>query len=320
MSKPRVFITGATGFVGSHLIEFLLRETRAEVFSARRRRSDMSLIESPNKVEWVEMDVTDAHNVLSAIKSVRPTHIFHLAAQSFVPTSWRAPQETFTTNAIGTLNILEAVKVLELDTKIQIAGTSEEYGYVNPQELPVTEENPLRPLSPYAVSKAAADLSGQQYHRSYALHVVVTRAFNHTGPRRGEAFAESNFSKQIAQIEKGLQEPVIKVGNLEAARDFSDVRDIVRAYWLALEKGEPGKVYNIASGKPTRIGELLDRLLALAKVNTIKVEQDPRRLRPSDVPRLEGDSSKFRGLTGWQPRVPLEKTLEDLLGYWRQKV
>ena len=319
MDQARVLITGATGFVGSHLIEFLFRETRAQVFGARRRRSDMSLVQTLNKVQWFEMDIIDAHNVLAAIKSVRPTHIFHLAAQSFVPTSWRAPQETFTTNAIGTINLLEAVKVLELGAKIHIAGTSEEYGYVKPEELPVTEKNPLRPLSPYAVSKVAADLSGQQYHRSYRVQVVVTRAFNHTGPRRGEVFAESSFSKQIAQIEKGLQEPVIRVGNLDAERDFSDVRDIVRAYWVALEKSEPGRIYNICSGKAIRLGELLDLLLARAKVKNIKIEQDPERLRPSDVPRLEGDCSKFRRLTGWRPEIPLEKTLEDLLQYWRSR-
>ncbi len=320
MDEARVLVTGATGFVGSHLIEFLLRETRAKVFGARRRRSDTSLIQSTDKVEWVEMDVTDAHNVLATVKHVAPTHIFHLAGQSFVPTSWRAPQETFTTNAIGTVNVLEAVKVLALDTRIHIAGSSEEFGYVKPEELPVTEENPLRPLSPYAVSKVAADLFGQQYHRSYGLHVVITRAFNHTGPRRGEVFAESNFSKQIAQIEKGLQEPVIRVGNLDAARDFSDVRDIVRAYWLALEKGKPGQVYNISSGKAVLLGDLLNHLLTRATVRKIRIEQDPERLRPSDVPRLQGDCSRFRQLTGWKPEIPFEVTLDDLLEYWRNKV
>jgi GDP-4-dehydro-6-deoxy-D-mannose reductase len=172
----RILVTGATGFVGGHLIEFLLRNTDAHVYAGRRRRSDMSLIENHGKVRWVEMDVTDAHNVLSTIKTVRPTHIFHLAAQSFVPTSWKSPNETLTINAIGTVNVLEAVKNLELKTKIQIAGSSEEYGHVEPDELPVTESSPLRPLSPYGVSKVAADLTGQQYHRSFGMHVVITRA------------------------------------------------------------------------------------------------------------------------------------------------
>jgi GDP-4-dehydro-6-deoxy-D-mannose reductase len=320
MPESRVFVTGATGFVGSHLIDFLRRQTRAHVFGAKRRGNHTARTQTTDIVEWVETEITDAQNVLAAVKSVKPTHVFHLAAQSFVPTSWSAPQETFTTNAIGTINLLEAVKVLELDTKIHIAGTSEEYGSVKPEELPIREETPLRPLSPYAVSKVAADLSGQQYHRSYGLQVVITRAFNHTGPGRDEVFAESNFSKQIALIEKGLQEPVIRVGNLDSARDFSDVRDIVRAYWLALEKGEPGNVYNIASGKVTRLGDLLELLLSRAKLKGIRIKQDPQRLRPSDVPAPQGDCSKFRRLTGWSPKIPLERTLEDLLDFWRSKV
>jgi GDP-4-dehydro-6-deoxy-D-mannose reductase len=276
--------------------------------------------QNTDDVVWVETEISDAHNVLAAIKTVKPTHVFHLAAQSFVPASRNAPQETFTTNAIGTINLLEAVRVLKLGTKIHIAGTSEEYGSVKPEELPIREENPLRPLSPYAVSKIAADLSGQQYYRSHGLHVVITRAFNHTGPRRGEAFAESNFRQQIAMIEKGLQEPIVRVGNLDSARDFSDVRDIVRAYWVALEKGEPGNVYNISSGKATRLGDVLELLLVRARLKGIRIEQDPQRLRPSDVPKLQGDSSKFRRLTGWTPEIPLERTLEDLLDFWRSKV
>ncbi len=318
--SQKILVTGATGFVGSHLLTYLYQENVGAIYAAKRRRSDMSFVSSSPPVEWVEMDVTDAHNVLSTIKDISPSRIFHLAAQSFVPTSWKAPQETMTTNAIGTVNILEAVRVLATKTLIHIAGTSEEYGFVLPNELPVTEESPLRPLSPYGVSKVAADLFGQQYYRSYGLHVVITRAFNHTGPRRGEMFAESTFAKQIARIEKSLQDPVIKVGNLDAARDYSDVRDIVRAYWLALERCEPGQVYNISSSKSIRIGDLLDCLLSCARVRNIRTEVDVTRLRPSDVPRLEGDCSKFKRMTGWAPEIPLQKTLEDLLEYWRGKV
>lgn len=316
----RIVVTGATGFVGGHLIQFLLKNTNAEIYPAKRRRSDMSVIENKDRVQWVEMDVTDAHNVFSTIRSIRPTHIFHLAAQSFVPTSWKSPSETLMINAIGTVNVLEAVKSLELGTKIQIAGSSEEYGYARSGELPITEQNPLRPLSPYGVSKVSADLSGQQYHRSFGLHVVITRAFNHTGPGRGEVFVESNFSKQIAAIEQGIQEPVMWVGNLEAMRDFNDVRDIVRAYWLALERGTPGEVYNICSGKALRIRELLDTLLNLSMTTHIEVKVDPKRMRPSDVLRLLGDSSKFRRETGWKPEIPLDKTWQDLLNHWRSYV
>ncbi len=315
----RVMVTGATGFVAGHLVEFLLNHTDAQVYAAKRRRSDTSLPEHTDRVHWVEMDVTDAHNVLSTVRSVRPTHLFHLAAQSFVPTSWKSPAETLSINAIGTVNLLEAIKILELDTRIQVAGSSEEYGDVRPGELPIREENPLRPLSPYAVSKVSADLAGQQYHRSFGLHVVVTRAFNHTGPGRGEVFVESNLSKQIAAIEAGGREPVMRVGNLDATRDFTDVRDIVRAYWLALERGIPGEVYNICSGKALSIRELLETLLSLSTVNGIHVQSDPERMRPSDVPRLLGDCSKFRRATGWDPEIALDNTLEDLLNYWRDR-
>jgi GDP-4-dehydro-6-deoxy-D-mannose reductase len=318
--SERVMVTGATGFVGGHLLGFLLKHTDACVYASKRRRSDMSLPEQTGRVRWVEMDVTDAHDVSSTLRSIRPTHLFHLAAQSFVPTSWKSPTETFRINAIGTLNVLEAVKSLELDTRIHVAGSSEEYGYVRPVELPITEENPVRPLSPYAVSKVSADLSGQQYHRSYGLHVVVTRAFNHTGPGRGEVFVESNFSKQIAAIELGIQEAAISVGNLEAARDFSDVRDIVRAYWLALERGRPGEVYNICSSRALTIQELLDSLLGLSTARDIEVTPDPERMRPSDVPVLLGDCSKFQRETGWKPEISAERTWRDLLNYWRARL
>lgn len=316
----KVLITGATGFVGSHLIDFLLTEGDISIFGARRRRSDMELVNHvKDKVQWVEIDVADPHNVDAVIKEVQPDYIFHLAAQSFIPTSWKAPLETFTTNAIGTLNMLEALKNLEMNTKIQIAGSSEEYGLVKPEETPITENNLFKPQSPYGVSKVAADLLGRQYHRSYGLHVVVTRAFNHTGPRRGEMFVVSDFSKQIAEIEKGLREPVIYVGDLETKRDFLDVRDIVRAYWLALEEGEAGEVYNICSGETIRMKEVLFALLALSSAK-ITVKQDPSKLRPSDVPLLQGDCSKFKSQTGWEPKIPFEKTLRDTLEYWRQKV
>ncbi len=316
----RIIVTGASGFVGGHLIEFLLKHTDSQVYAAKRRRSDTRVTENDGRVHWVEMDVTDAHNVLSIVKAVRPTHIFHLAAQSFVPTSWKSPIETLTINAIGTVNVLEAVKTLDAETKIHIAGSSEEYGRAEPDELPITEENPLRPLSPYGVSKVAADLFGQQYHCSYGLHVVITRAFNHTGPGRGEVFVESNFSKQIAGIEQRRQPPVVWVGNLDAKRDFSDVRDIVRAYWLALECGKPGQIYNICSSRVQSIRQTLNALLALSTAKEIQVKPDPERMRPSDVLLLQGDCAKFRRDTGWKPEIPLEKTWQDLLNYWRERL
>jgi GDP-4-dehydro-6-deoxy-D-mannose reductase len=208
---------------------------------------------------------------------------------------------------------------LKIDPLIHIAGSSEEYGLVFPEELPIKETNALRPLSPYGVSKVAQDLLAYQYFKSYGLKAVRTRAFNHTGPRRPEVFVTSNFAKQIVEIEKGKRKPVIYVGNLNAVRDFSDVRDVVRAYSLALDKGVPGEVYNIASGKGLKIQELLDKLVALSNVD-LKIEQDTQRLRPADVELLIGSPEKFQKATGWKPEIPFEKTLKDMLNYWRERI
>jgi len=272
-----------------------------------------------NKVSLLECDLKDAVSTREVIRKIRPDGIFHLAAQSYVPMSWIAPQETLTTNIISQLNIFEAVRAENLDCRIQIAGSSEEYGKVFPDEVPIKETNPLRPLSPYGVSKVAQDLLGYQYFMSYGMKIVRTRAFNHEGPRRGEVFVTSNFCKQIAEIEKGKREPVVYVGNLEAVRDFTDVRDTVRAYYLVLTKGKPGEVYNICTGKGYKIKEILDILLSLTKVK-VEVKVDPKRLRPSDVTLLLGDPTKIKNELGWEPKIPIEKTLKDLLDYWRERV
>lgn len=316
-----VLITGITGFAGSHLADYILENyPEVKVYGIVRWRSRMENVEHlKGKIKLIEGDIRDYVSIRSVMEEVKPDIIFHLAAQSFVPTSWKAPQETLSTNIIGQTNIFEAVRELGLNPAIQIAGSSEEYGLVYENEVPIKETNPLRPLSPYAVSKVAQDFLGYQYFKSYGMRIIRTRGFNHTGPRRGEVFVTSNFSKQIALIEKGKQEPVIKVGNLEAIRDFTDVRDMVRGYWFAATKGEPGDVYNICSGKGYKIREILDMLLSLSKVK-VKVEVDPERLRPSDVPVLIGDNSKFREKTGWSPQIPFEKTVEDLLNYWRERV
>ncbi|UCH12385.1 MAG: GDP-mannose 4,6-dehydratase, partial [Candidatus Omnitrophota bacterium] len=221
-------------------------------------------------------------------------------------------------NMIGEVNLFEALRSLKLNPRIIVAGSSEEYGFVIKSELPIKETHPLRPLSPYAVSKVGQDLLGYQYYKSYWLNVIRTRAFNHTGPRRGESFSCSNFAKQIALIEKKKQRPVIYVGNLNAKRDFTDVRDMVKGYWLVMQKGKPGEVYNICSGKAHTIKKALDILLSFAKV-PIKIKQAPSRMRPSDVPVLLGDCTKMKKLTGWKPTIPFKKTMEDLLNYWREK-
>ena len=314
----RILITGITGFAGSHLADYVLeRHAGVEVWGTYRWRSRRENIEHlEGKIRLIEADLGDPTSLRRALEQSRPDAIFHLAAQSFVPTSWSSPAETFHVNATGQIHLFEAIRALGLDPVVQLACSSEEYGLVLPTETPIKESNPLRPLSPYAVSKVAQDFLGYQYFRSYGLRAIRTRGFNHEGPRRGEVFVMSNFAKQIAAIEAGLQAPVIRVGNLDSVRDFTDVRDMVRAYWLAAEKGEPGEVYNIASGSGITIRAMLDRLIAKATV-PVKVEIDPARLRPSDVEVLLGDASKFRARTGWAPRIPLEQTLVDSIDYWR---
>lgn len=316
----KVLITGITGFVGSHLAEFCVARGDVEIFGTYRWRSPRDNIAHIKDIVLVECDILDATSCRETLAKVQPDWIFHLAAQSFVPTSWAAPSSTIETNVIGQLNLFEALRSLgRVDTRFHVCGSSEEYGYVAPDETPITEDNPLRPLSPYGVSKVAQDLLGFQYHRSYGLHTVRTRAFNHGGPRRGQVLLPSDFAKQIAEIEKGLREPVVRVGNLEALRDFTDVRDIVRAYWLALEKGEPGQVYNIGTGNRPSIQEILDLLLGMSDAK-VEVRQVPEKMRPSDVQILHADPSRFRAATGWEPKIPLEQMLSDTLDYWRERV
>lgn len=310
-------ITGITGFVGSHLAELLLSKGH-DVYGLCRWRSDSKNIEHiKDKLTLIEADIKDASSVHNAIKDIRPDYIFHLAAMSFVKASWEYPAETLSTNILGELNVLEAVRNLGLkDTRILIAGSSEEYGLVTRYELPIKESNPLRPMSPYGVSKVAQDLLAQQYWHSYKIHTVITRAFNHEGPRRGDVFCTSSFAKQIALIEKGKQEPVIFVGDLNTKRDFTDVRDMVKAYLLVIEKCNPGVPYNICSGRAIRIYDVLHTLLSFTKMEIV-VRQDSARMRPSDVPVLLGDCMRFKKKTGWKTTIPFGKTMKDLLEYWR---
>ena len=316
----KILITGVTGFVGSHLAEYCLSlDQQVEVIGTCRWRSRRENIEHfEDAINLYECDLRDASSVKTLLADIQPERIFHLAAQSYVPSSWNSPGETITTNVIGQLNIFEAMRETNSTASIQIAGSSEEYGLVHPEEAPITEENPLRPLSPYAVSKVAQDMLAYQYFQSYGLKVVRTRAFNHTGPRRGDVFVTSNFAKQIAEIEAGQRPPVIHVGDLNPKRDFTDVRDIVRAYWLSLEHCSLGEVYNVASGKAYRIKEVLKILLDNSGQD-IEVVEDPERLRPSDVPLLLGDNSRFCKATGWSPEIPFEQTAKDLLDYWRER-
>lgn len=317
----KALITGITGFVGSHLAEHLL-SLNYEVFGSvrwRSKRDNIDHLEQDGSIKLFETDIKDPMSVRKTVADCMPDEIYHLAAQSFVPTSWSAPAETLDTNIQGQLNILEAAREVVPNARIHVVGSSEEYGLVYPDECPMTETQPLRPLSPYGVSKVGQDLLGWQYFQSYGLHVIRTRAFNHTGPRRGEVFVTSSFSKQLAEIKKGITEPVIKVGNLEAKRDFSDVRDVVKAYQMVVTKGEPGEVYNICSGIGRPIQSVLDLLLEITGLD-VKIEQDPSRMRPSDVMVLEGSSEKIKREVGWAPSITFEVTMKDLYEFWLERV
>lgn len=316
----RVLITGITGFVGSHMAEYALAQG-AEVFGASRGGSKTDNIEHlRSRITLIHSDLRDMSSARALVETSNPSQVFHLAAQSFVGASWQAPAETLTTNIISQVNLLEAIRALNLCPRFLAVGSSDEYGLVREDELPIGESNPLRPLSPYAVSKVAQDLTGYQYFKSYGLPIVRARAFAHSGPRRGDVFVESDFARQIAEIEAGLRAPLVTVGDLKPRRDYSDVRDIVRGYWLLLERGGPGEVYNLCSGRSWSIQDVLDFLLAESSVRNIAVKVDPARLRPSDVMIFEGDPSKVEAATGWRAEIPFERTLRDLLDYWRERV
>ncbi|HXF94306.1 MAG TPA: GDP-mannose 4,6-dehydratase [Nitrospiraceae bacterium] len=315
----RVLITGITGFVGSHLAEYALAR-KATVFGSVRWRSKTENIDHLHgTITLVESDLRDLSSVQRLLDVADPDLVFHLAAQSFVQASWHTPAETIHTNAICQVNLLEAIRQRRRPPRFLVVGSSEEYGLVHEEELPIRETNPLRPLSPYAVSKVTQDLMGYQYFRSYGLPIVRARAFNHEGPRRGDVFVTSNFARQIAEIEAGAREPVIYVGNLKARRDYTDVRDIVRGYWLLLERGEPGEVYNLCSGRSWTIQDVLEFMLGQSRVGRVEIRVDPSRLRPSDVPTLVGDFTKIRKAMDWVPAVAFERTLGDLLNYWRER-
>ena len=314
----RALITGTAGFVGRHLVRFLLNETDVEIIGTIYRRHPQPPIDSP-RVQLEQLDLRDEAAVAEIIARWRPDYIFHLAGQSNVPVSWQHPWPTFDQNVHPQLNLFRAVMLADLPARMLVVGSGEEYGAVRPEDVPIHEEVPLRPVSPYAVSKMAQDLLGWQYHRSHGLWTVRVRPFNHIGPGQNEQFVASSFARQIAMIEAGLQEPVLRHGNLQAQRDFTDVRDVVRAYWLILNQGEPGDVYNVGSGRAVSIQRLLDILLGMSRV-PIRTEVDPARMRPVDIPVIVSDYSKLERATGWRPRIPLEQTLADILEDWRRKI
>ena len=314
----RALVTGITGFAGSHLADYLLAHTELEVFGVDLRGFPESAPRS-DRLHLCQGDLCDPDFVLSSLEEAHPQYLFHLAAQAFVPLSWEDPWGTLANNIRGQLNLFQGLLRLGLLPRILVVGSADEYGLVRPEELPIGEDTPLRPYNPYAVSKVVQDMLGYQYFASHSLHVVRVRPFNHIGPRQSAGFVTAAFAKQIAEAEAGTSPPVIKVGNLEAKRDFTDVRDMVAAYYLALSKGEPGEVYNIGFGTARSIREVLDILLAESKIE-LTVQEDPTRLRLSEVPIVACDSRKFRECTGWEARIPLEESLHDILDYWREEV
>ena len=317
----RALVTGITGFVGSHMADYLLERGDVEVFGAKRWSSRLRNVHHLlGGVQLIDYELTDYCSVRALLEEVRPDAIFHFAAQSFVSPSWSTAKWTFEVNVLGTLNLLEAMRHINPDCRILISGSAEEFGHVREDEVPIREDNPLRPINPYGVSKVAQDLLGYEHFKSYGQQVIRIRAFNHIGPRRDNVFACASFAHQIAMIEKRGNPPVVKVGNLTARRDFCDVRDMVRAYWLALEKGVAGDVYCISGGHVHTIREVLEILLGLSSVRGIKVEQDPTRVRPTELSLLIADCSKFKKLTNWEPKIPFRQTMQDILTYWRDFV
>jgi GDP-mannose 4,6-dehydratase len=319
----RALITGITGFVGSHLAEFILaNHPNVEIVGLKRWRSPKdNILSIMDRVKLVDGDLRDLSSLLKLLSDSPPDFIFHLAAQSYVPTSYSAPADTIDTNVIGTVNLLEAVRILKQQPVIHICSSSEVYGQVAPSEVPIREDCPLRPVSPYAVSKVGEDMSAYMYYRAYGLKTIRTRMFTHSGARRGEVFVDSFFTKQIARIEAGLQDPVLRVGNLDSVRTFCDVKDTVEAYWLVVEKGVPGEVYNIGGSSTMTVGEMLKLALGMTThKGKIEVRVDPALIRPADVTLQIPSIAKFSTATGWKPKIPYTKTLEDMLQYWRDQI
>ena len=318
MSRARVLITGIGGFVGSHLAEYLLANTNWKIYGLMRWDNSLeNLINVKNKIILVEGDLTDANSINRVIDQCLPDYVFHLAAQSYVKASLIYPSKTLHTNIVGTQHLMDALLNYAPEAIVHNCSSSEVYGRVSPEYGPIDEKCPFAPASPYSISKIGQDMVGQYYAQAYGIMVMTTRMFTHTGPRRGDVFFESSFAKQIAMIEAGLISPSILVGNLESTRTILDVRDAVRAYYMLLTVNpQPGEVYNIGGNHTCKVGDVLSAL----NKNNIQVEYDRSRSRPLDADHQIPDSSKFKRHTGWEPEIPFEKTMDDLLEYWRKRV
>ncbi|HLN22552.1 MAG TPA: GDP-mannose 4,6-dehydratase [Patescibacteria group bacterium] len=326
----RALITGITGMVGSHLADFLLANTDWDIHGQCRWRSPLDnirhlipRIDAKERMFLHYAELRDSVSLNELVKRTQPHYVFHLAAQSYPTTSFTSPLDTLDTNILGTARLLDALRQVndELKPVIHVCASSEVFGRVSRDKLPINEECTFHPASPYAISKVGTDLVGRYYAEAFGMTVMTTRMFTHTGPRRGDVFAESTFAKQIAMIEAGLQPPVLKTGNLDSLRTWADVRDAVRAYYLLVTKDPvAGAYYNIGGNFSCSIREMLDHLLAHSTRQDIRVETDPERLRPVDADLQVPDTSKFAAQTGWAPEIPFERTMADLLDYWRERV
>ncbi|MBI1824561.1 MAG: GDP-mannose 4,6-dehydratase [Nitrospirae bacterium] len=315
----KVLITGISGFVGSHLAEFLL-STGKEVYGTYLEDESLGLLEGiREKLILRPCLIQESEEIYQIIREISPDEIYHLAGMAFVVDAWQNPKEAFSVNALGTMNLYEAVVRSRLNPWILSVLSADVYGIPGEEEMPLTEERILRPIHPYGLSKATADLIGYHYFYAYNLPIIRVRPFNHIGPRQSPKFVCSDFAWQIARIEEKLQEPFIEVGNLDSKRDFTDVRDMVRAYGLLIEKGRAGEVYHVSSEEAVPIHKILSMLLGMAKV-PIEIRTNPTKMRRSDSPVQIGDCSKLKKETGWNPAIPLKKTLEDLLNYWRNQI
>lgn len=310
----KALVIGAAGFVGGHLIRCLRDAWGWEVFATKLAQE-----QGGENVPYYDLDLADQDGISRLLQQTKPDYVFHLAAQSSVALSWKQPELTVNVNINGTLHLLDAVRALSWNPRVLLVGSGEEYGKIRPEELPLNEEAPLRPGNLYAATKATQNMIGKIYADAYGMDLLMVRAFNHVGPGQSPMFVVSDFCKQVAELEKGDREPVMRVGNLESRRDFTDVRDVVQAYALLVQKGAAGETYNVGSGHAVSIRWLLDKILGYSAV-PIRVETDPSKFRPIDIPVIEADVKKLRACTGWEPKIPLEQTLRETLDDWREKI